>query len=87
MAATLQFPVRYEPIAISSFADDLDAKGGDEYFVQHLTSVAQDYRNGIFAGADNLVEVITGTSASTVEQFVTANREAFTTATAEAAHD
>jgi hypothetical protein len=39
--------------------------------------VAQDYRDGIFAGADNLVEVITGTPALTVEQFTAANRAAF----------
>ena len=45
--------------------------------VQHLSSVAQDYRNGIFSGANNLIEVVTGTPAMTVEEFARANRVAF----------
>jgi len=77
VASVLGFPVRYEPVEIDSFADLLRAQGHDEYFVQHISSVAQDYRDGIFAGTNNLVEVITGTPALTVEQIATANRGAF----------
>ena len=42
--------------------------------------MAQDYRDGIFAGTNNLVEVITGTPALTVEQFAAASRDALASA-------
>ncbi len=80
VATVLGVPVRYEPVEISDFADVLRIEGHEEYRVQHLTSVAQDYRDGIFAGTNNLVEVITGTPALAVEQIVADNRDAFDTA-------
>ena len=80
VAAVLGFPVRYEPVDIDAFAEVLRVEGHGDYFVQHISNVAQDYRDGIFAGTNNLVEVITGTPALTVEQFAATNRDAFTTA-------
>lgn len=77
MSTTLGIPVRYEPIGIPDFADTLTAEGYTPFLIQHLTSVAQDYRDGIFAGNNNLVEAITGTPALTVEEFTAANRIAF----------
>ncbi|MGA5464431.1 NAD(P)H-binding protein [Mycobacterium sp. NPDC050041] len=77
VAAALEIPVRYEPVGIASFAEVLRAQGFDEYFVQHISSVAQDYRDGIFAGTNNLVDAITGTPALTVEEFTTTNSHAF----------
>jgi NAD(P)H dehydrogenase (quinone) len=80
VSGVLDFPVRYEPVNIATFADVLRAQRHDEYFIQHIASVAQDYRDGIFAGTNNLVEVISGTPALTVEQITEANRGAFATA-------
>jgi NAD(P)H dehydrogenase (quinone) len=77
MSATLGIPVRYEPIKIEAFAGALAARGGSPFLVQHLSNVAQDYRDGIFSGTNNLVEVISGTPATTVEQFTAANRAVF----------
>jgi uncharacterized protein YbjT (DUF2867 family) len=77
MSATLGIPVRYEPIEIDAFAEALAARGGSPFLVQHLSNVAQDYRDGIFSGTNNLVEVISGTPATTVEQFTAANRAVF----------
>jgi NAD(P)H dehydrogenase (quinone) len=77
MSATLGIPVRYEPVEIASFADALLAQGRSPFLVQHLSNVAQDYRDGIFSGTNNLVEAISGTSATTVEQFTAANRAVF----------
>lgn len=78
MAGVLGFPVRYEPVDIATFGQVLPLEGADdEFFIQHILSVAQDYRDGIFAGADDLVDVITGTAAATVEQFTAANSAAF----------
>jgi NAD(P)H dehydrogenase (quinone) len=77
ISTTLDIPVRYEPIEIETFGRKLAAQGATPFLIQHLSNVAQDYRDGIFAGADNLVEVITGRPATTVEGFVEANRPAF----------
>jgi hypothetical protein len=47
--------------------------------VQHISSVAQDYRDGVFAGVNNLVEVIGGVKPITVEDYVAATRSRFDT--------
>jgi NAD(P)H dehydrogenase (quinone) len=77
ITATLGIPVRYEPVDVDAFATLLASKGASEHFIQHISSVAQDYQNGVFAGEGNLVEVITGRPAMTVQEFVTANLAAF----------
>lgn len=74
---TLGIPVRYEPVEIPTFADALIAAGRTEHFAQHISSVAQDYQDGIFAGENNLVEVISGHKPMTVGEFVVANRADF----------
>jgi NAD(P)H dehydrogenase (quinone) len=45
--------------------------------VQHLSHVAQDSRDSIFAGTNNLVEVIGGNKPMTVEDYVAATRGEF----------
>jgi NAD(P)H dehydrogenase (quinone) len=76
---TLGIPVRYEPIDIPTFAAGLTAAGASPYFVQHLSNVAQDCRDGIFSGMNNLIEVIGGTTPMTVEDAVAAARPQFDT--------
>jgi NAD(P)H dehydrogenase (quinone) len=77
IADTLGIPVRYEPVEISAFGAALTAQGRTDFFVQHISSVAQDYQDGIFAGENNLVEVISGHKPMTVADYVNANRAAF----------
>lgn len=77
IADTLGIPVRYEPLDIATFAAALTAQGRTDFLVQHLSSVAEDYQNGIFAGENNLVEVISGRKPMTVADFVNANRADF----------
>jgi uncharacterized protein YbjT (DUF2867 family) len=77
MADTLGISVRYEPIDIPVFAAAMTARGGADFLVQHLRNVAQDYRDGIFAGENNLIEVITGHKPMTVADFVSANSADF----------
>jgi NAD(P)H dehydrogenase (quinone) len=69
--------VRYEPIDIPTFAAGLTAAGASEHFVQHISNVAQDYRDGVFAGVNDLVEVIGGVKPVTVEEYVEATRSRF----------
>ncbi|GAS91424.1 NmrA family NAD(P)-binding protein [Mycolicibacterium brisbanense] len=77
--ATLGIPVRYEPMDITAFAAGLADAGASPHFVQHFSNVAQDYRDGVFAGANNLVEVIGGVKPVTVEQYVESTRSLFAT--------
>lgn len=77
MADTLGIPVRYEPVDIQAYADAMSAQGRTDFFVQHISSVAQDYQDGVFAGENNLVEVITGHKAMTVADYVNANHADF----------
>ena len=77
ISETLGIPVRYEPIGIPTFAAALTAQGRTDFFVQHISNIAQDYQDGIFAGENNLVEVISGHKPMTVSDFVNANRAAF----------
>jgi NAD(P)H dehydrogenase (quinone) len=77
--ATLDIPVRYEPIDIPTFAAGLTAGGASTFFVQHISSVAQDFRDGVFAGVNNLVEVIGGVRPITMEDYVAATRSSFDT--------
>jgi NAD(P)H dehydrogenase (quinone) len=77
ISATLGIAARYEPVEIPSFAELLSSKGTSQHFVQHVSSVARDYQDGVFAGENNLVEVITGRPPMTVPEFVTANLAAF----------
>ena len=79
MSRSLGIAVRYEPISIEEFTQALTVKGLDPHTVQHLGHIADDYRNGVFAGTSNLVEVISGHPPMTVEDFARANRDAFST--------
>jgi NAD(P)H dehydrogenase (quinone) len=74
---TLGIPVRYEPIEISTFAAGLTAAGASAHFVQHLSNVSQDYRDGVFSGINNLIEVVGGSKPVTVEQHAAATRATF----------
>jgi len=75
----LGLPVRYEPIDIPVFAASQTAHGATPFLVQHLSHVAQDYRDGIFSGMNNLVEVISGSKPMTIEEYVISNQSKFDT--------
>jgi hypothetical protein len=57
----------------------LTAAGGSAHFVQHLSNVTQDYRDGVFSGINNLVELIGGSKPMIVEEHVAATRARFDT--------
>jgi NAD(P)H dehydrogenase (quinone) len=79
MAGVLGYPVNYEPISVEEFARAMLARGLDEHLVQHLSNVAVDYRNGVFAGTNDVVEKVGGRPPVSVEQFVAENRSYFDT--------
>jgi NAD(P)H dehydrogenase (quinone) len=77
ISRALDIPVRYEPLEVAAFADALTANGFSPYFAQHMRNVAVDYQNGIFAGTNNLIELIGHRTPLTVEDYVIAHKEAF----------
>jgi NAD(P)H dehydrogenase (quinone) len=70
-------PVRYEPVDIPTWIEGIKAQGFPPFLAQHLSHVAEDYRNGIFAGTNDIVERIGGKKPTTVGEFITANSAAF----------
>ncbi|WP_091621262.1 NmrA family NAD(P)-binding protein [Amycolatopsis saalfeldensis] len=79
MSAELGHPVHYEPISVEEFSASGLEKGADAHLVQHLGKVAIDYRDGVFAGTNDLVERIGGRPPLSVGQFVRDNRADFET--------
>jgi NAD(P)H dehydrogenase (quinone) len=80
IAEALGRPVRYEPTDIATWIEGIKAQGFPEFLGQHLSHVAVDYQNGIFAGTNDIVERIGGKKPTTVQKFVTDNIAAFTEA-------
>lgn len=70
--------ITYHPVEIANYGEHMENDlGHDPWFVQHVISVAQDCRDGIFAGTNNLVKAITGTSAMSMREYIESNRELF----------
>jgi NAD(P)H dehydrogenase (quinone) len=64
----------YQPMEILDYRRQLEALSMPEQMIQHLCAVAEDYRAGLFAGTDQVIEKITGTPPMTVQAFVEAHR-------------
>lgn len=78
MSEVLGTKIRYAPTSIEEFQSKMEnLYKFPPFLAQHLVEVAQNYRDGIFSGANDAVEKITGTPALTVQQFVAQNRAAF----------
>src|ERR1700759_5059977 len=70
--------VRYEPTEIPVWIDGIKAKGFPDFLAQHLSNVAVDYQNGVFAGTNDIVERIGGKKPTTVQEFITGHLATFT---------
>lgn len=78
MSAVLGAKIDYAPTSIETFKDRMEnVYKFPPFLVQHLAEVAQNYRDGIFSGVNDVVEKITGTPPLTVQQFIAQNRAAF----------
>ncbi|MBB3451860.1 uncharacterized protein YbjT (DUF2867 family) [Rhizobium sp. BK313] len=78
MSEVLGAKIEYAPPSIEAFKDKMEnLYKFPPFLVQHLVEVAQNYRDGIFSGTNDVVETITGTPALSVQQFVSNNRAAF----------
>jgi uncharacterized protein YbjT (DUF2867 family) len=77
MTRALGRQVTYVPIEIDQFRSALEQRGLNPHLIQHLTNVAVDYRNGIFAGTNDVVRTLTGVEPLTVEAFIERNKQYF----------
>jgi NAD(P)H dehydrogenase (quinone) len=78
MSKVLGAKIGYAPTSIDDFRQKMEQLYKfPPFLVQHLVEVAQNYRDGIFAGTNNVIEKITGTPALSVAAFIEKHREAF----------
>jgi NAD(P)H dehydrogenase (quinone) len=78
MSEVLGAKIEYAPTSIDVFEQKMQQLYKfPPFLVQHLVEVAQNYRDGIFAGTNDVVEKITGTPALSVPAFIEKHREAF----------
>ncbi|MDE5443301.1 NmrA family NAD(P)-binding protein [Bradyrhizobium sp. CSA207] len=78
MSEVLGAKITYAPTSIEEFRQKMeDLYRFPPFLVQHLVEVAQNYREGIFAGTNDVVEKITGTPALSVPAFIAKYRDAF----------
>jgi NAD(P)H dehydrogenase (quinone) len=68
-------PVTYKPISLDEFTEELQRRGFNEHIIQHLRAVAIDYRNGVFAGTNDIVKAVGGREPQSVQEFVTRNKK------------
>lgn len=76
LSEALGLTITYIPISVEEFAQTLTNRGFGAHIVQHLSNVAIDYRNGVFAGTNDLVETIGKRKPTGVVEFAIRN-EAF----------
>ena len=78
MSDVLGAKIEYAPTSIEEFRNEMEKLYKfPPFLTQHLVEVAQNYRDGIFSGANDTVEKITGTPALSVQQFIAQNRAVF----------
>jgi uncharacterized protein YbjT (DUF2867 family) len=78
MSDVLGAKIDYAPTSIEEFRHKMEnLYKFPPFLVQHLVEVAQNYRDGIFAGTNDVVEKVTGTPALSVPAFIAQNRQVF----------
>ncbi|WPU99133.1 NmrA family NAD(P)-binding protein [Mucilaginibacter sp. cycad4] len=77
LSSVLGRKIKYEPVNIERWAE-LDAeRGADDHFLQHVTNVALDCMDGIFAGTNDTLGTIIGDKPTTLSEFFTTWKAAF----------
>lgn len=78
MSQTLGREVRYVPTDVDELTATLERIGlGDPHFVQHMSHLTDDYRDGVYAGTNDNVRMLTGVEPMTVSAFVEQNKQIF----------
>jgi NAD(P)H dehydrogenase (quinone) len=69
--------ITYVPMEIEAFQEMLKAMGFTPHFQQHMGHVAEDCRNGVFSGMNDLVETVTGQKPLGMMDYIVKNKAAF----------
>jgi uncharacterized protein YbjT (DUF2867 family) len=67
----------YEAISIEAYQERAPKQGFQPHFIQHVSNVAQDCRDGVFAGTNSVVEDLTGREPLGIREFIRQQRELF----------
>lgn len=67
----------YVPMEIEAFKGVLKDMGRTPHFIQHISAVAQDCRDGIFSGTNDLVEKLTGQKPIPMVDYIVKNKALF----------
>jgi NAD(P)H dehydrogenase (quinone) len=70
-------PITYEPISIETYQQVATQAGYHPHFIQHVSSVAQDCRDGRFAGTNDEVVNLTGRQPLGIREFIRQHRTYF----------
>jgi NAD(P)H dehydrogenase (quinone) len=69
--------ITYVPIEIETFQQNFKERGFTPHFIQHISSVAMDCRNGLFAGTNDWIEKLTGRQPLSIADYITKNKAMF----------
>jgi uncharacterized protein YbjT (DUF2867 family) len=69
--------ITYVPMEIEAFKGVLKDMGRTPHFIQHVSAVAQDCRDGIFSGTNDLVEKLTGQKPLQMVDYIVKNKALF----------
>ena len=77
LSEELDRKITYEPISIETYQTEAKKQGYHDHFIQHVSSVAQDCREGRFAGTNTAVKDITGKEPMGIRDFIQKHRSFF----------
>ena len=69
--------ITYVPVEIEAFSEIWKDQGYSPYIRQHISAVAQDCRDGIFSGTNDLVEKLTGQKPMPMLDYIVKNQAHF----------
>ncbi|MDB6172582.1 MAG: putative nucleoside-diphosphate-sugar epimerase [Chthoniobacteraceae bacterium] len=73
----LERKITYLPLEIEAFGEVLWGMGFNSHFHQHISAVAQDCRDGVFSGTNDLVEKLTGQKPLGMVEYIVKNKALF----------
>jgi NAD(P)H dehydrogenase (quinone) len=69
--------ITYVPVEIEPFKQVLKDMGFNAHFIQHISAVAQDCRDGVCSGTNDMVEKLTGRKPLEMTSYITKNKSLF----------
>ena len=80
LTQVLRRQITYVPVEIEAFSEIWKEMGYSPYIRQHISAVAQDCRDGVFSGTNDLVKKLTGQKPLELVDYITKHKAALTLA-------